>query len=395
MLHKILSTIILAFVCVAANAQGICVINGNIADDRLADGKKIKKLVLTRTDEFGRTVEVATAKVKKGAYTFKYELSKGEPVLQYVVTGFGDGKGVGLFVEPGEVTVNTPSVVAVEQSTVAGTPANDAYAQYKAIYAAGLNEVATQVAALEARNGKEWMESAEGKATIKRIEAKEAVRTESNALRFLIEHNASPMTPLVIENSLLPKLTTAYADQMVKTIHADLQEHPYFLSLRNKVLSNDMKVGNELPDVTLPLSSGEVKHLSDYRGKYVVLNFWANGCAESERMLAEMKNLYEVVKENQDQFVIISFALESDAAAWKAALESKGMNVEGWLNVCDFAGSASPAAKLLGVEKTPRIILVEQEGRAVSLDMDIDEVVMRVEQILSGDLYYFDQAEYK
>ena len=29
------------------------------------------------------------------------------------------------------------------------------------------------------------------------------------------------------------------------------------------------------------------------------------------------------------------------------------------------------------------------------LDMDIDEVVMRVEQILSGDLYYFDQAEYK
>ena len=395
MLHKILSTIILAFVCVAANAQGICVINGNIADDRLADGKKIKKLVLTRTDEFGRTVEVATAKVKKGAYTFKYELSKGEPVLQYVVTGFGDGKGVGLFVEPGEVTVTTSSVAAVEQSTVAGTPANDAYAQYKAIYAAGLNEVVTQVAALEARNGKEWMESAEGKAAIKRIEAKEAVRTESNALRFLIEHNASPMTPLVIENSLLPKLTTAYADQMVKTIHADLQEHPYFLSLRNKVLSNDMKVGNELPDVTLPLSSGEVKRLSDYRGKYVVLNFWANGCAESERMLAEMKNLYEVVKENQDQFVIISFALESDAAAWKAALESKGMNVEGWLNVCDLAGLASPAAKLLGVEKTPRIILVEQEGRAVSLVMDIDEVVMRVEQILSGDLYYFDQAEYK
>ena len=53
------------------------------------------------------------------------------------------------------------------------------------------------------------------------------------------------------------------------------------------------------------------------------------------------------------------------------------------------------AAKLFGVEKAPRIVLIEQEGRAVSLDMDVDEVVMRVEQILSGDLYYFDQAEYK
>jgi thiol-disulfide isomerase/thioredoxin len=156
-----------------------------------------------------------------------------------------------------------------------------------------------------------------------------------------------------------------------------------------------MKVGNEVPDITLPLSSGEVKKLSDFRGKYVVLNFWANGCAKSDAVIAEMKNLYEVVKENQDQFVIISVALESDAAAWKAALQSNSMGGEGWLNACDLAGVASPAAKLFGVEKAPKIVLIEQEGRAVSLDMDVDEVVMRVEQILSGDLYYFDQAEYK
>ncbi len=388
MLHRILSTIVLSFICIAASAQGVCVIKGNIAD-----GNNIKKVALTRTDEFGKSVEVATAKVKKGKYTFKYELSKDEPVLQYVVTGLG--KGVELFVEPGEVTINTPSVAAVEESVVAGTPTNDTYAEYKAVLVAGANEAAALVAALEARNGKEWMESAEGKAAIKRLEAKEAIRTESNALRFLIEHNASPMTPLVIETSLLPKLTTAYADQMVKTIHADLQNHPYYLSLRNKVLANDMKVGNEVPDITLPLRSGEVKKLSDYRGKYVVLNFWANNCAKSDAVIAEMKNLYNVVKENQDQFLIISVALESDAAAWKAALESNGMGGEGWLNACDLAGAASPAAKLFGVEKAPRIVLIEQEGRAVSLDMDVDEVVMRVEQILSGDLYYFDQAEYK
>ena len=395
MLHRILSTIIVAFVCIAASAQDVCVIKGNLADYRMSDGKKIKKVALVRTDEFGRNVEVATAKVKKGKYTFKRKLSKGEPVLRYTITGLGTDKGVELFVEPGEVVVNTPSVAQVECSSVSGTPTNDLYAAYEAIYKEGENEVSALIAVLEARNGKEWMESFEGKDVIKRIEAKEAIRTESNALKFLIEHNASPMTPLVIENEWLPKLTTAYADQMVNTIHIDLQNHPYYLSLRNKVLANDMKVGNEVPDITLPLSSGEVKKLSDFRGKYVVLNFWANGCAKSDAVIAEMKNLYNVVKENQDQFIIISFALESDAAAWKAALESNGMGGDGWLNACDLAGAASPAAKLLGVEKAPKIILVEQEGRAVSLDMDVDEVVMRVEQILSGDLYYFDQAEYK
>ena len=387
MLHRILSTIIAVFVCATMSAQGVCVIKGNIAD-----GKKIKKVALTRIDELGKSVEVATAKVKKGAYTFKYQLAENEPVLQYIITGIGE-TGIEVFVEPGEVTVDTPA--SVEESIVSGTPTNDAYAEYNAIFAAGADEVAALLAVLEARNGKEWMESAEGKAATKNIKAKESIRTEAQALRFLLDHNASPMTPLVIEHTLLPKLTAAYADQMLKTIHFSLDAHPYYLSLRNRVLANDLKVGNELPNITLPLNNGDVKKLSDFRGKYVVLSFWANDCAKSADVIAEMKNLYEVVKENQDQFVMISIALESDAAAWLATVNANGMDCEGWLNACDLAGVESPAAKLLGVDKAPRIILVEQEGRAVSLDMDIDEVVMRVEQILSGDLYYFDQADYK
>ena len=387
MLHRILSTIIAVFVCATMSAQGVCVIKGNIAD-----GKKIKKVALTRINELGKSVEVATAKVKKGAYTFKYQLAENEPVLQYVITGIGE-TGIEVFVEPGEVTVDTPA--SVEESIVSGTPTNDAYAEYNAIFAAGADEVAALLAVLEARNGKEWMESAEGKAATKNIKAKESIRTEAQALRFLLDHNASPMTPLVIEHTLLPKLTAAYADQMLKTIHFSLDTHPYYLSLRNRVLANDLKVGNELPNITLPLNNGDVKKLGDFRGKYVVLSFWANDCAKSADVIAEMKNLYEVVKENQDQFVMISIALESDAAAWLATVNANGMDCEGWLNACDLAGVESPAAKLLGVTQAPKIILVEQEGRAVSLDMDIDEVVMRVEQILSGDLYYFDQADYK
>ena len=389
MLHRILSTIAVAFICIAASAQGVCVIKGNIADDRMSDGSKIKKLTLTRTDELGRTIEVATAKVKKGKYAFRYELAKDEPVFMYAIKGFGEGNDVEVFVEPGEVAVNTNSNMS---SIATGTPTNDLYLEY----CATCNDDSILPFAkdiLERKHGAGWFATPEGKDALNRI-ARESIKIKANLLRMLIDNNASPMTPLMIER-WLPLLTPAYADQMVKTIHVDLQNHPYYLSLRNKVLANDLKVGNEVPDITLPLSSGEVKKLSDFRGKYVVLNFWANGCAKSGDMIAEMKNLYEVVKENQDQFIIISVALESDAAAWQAALESNGMGGDGWLNACDLAGAASPAAKLFGVEKAPRIVLIEQEGRAVSLDMDVDEVVMRVEQILSGDLYYFDQAEYK
>ncbi len=393
MLRKLLSTIILTVACIAVSAQETCIINGNIADTRLADGKKIKKVYLTRTDEFGRTVEVASAKVKKGKFTFKQKIDNNAPVLLYTITGFGEGDGIGLFVEPGEVLVSTASAANPAASTVYGTPANDTYAQYKALLADREREVESLVAALEERNGNAWATSAEGKDAIKRLRAKEAIKTETMALRFLIENNASPMMPLEVERALLPKLTESYADQMVKSVAFSLQEHPYYESLRNKVLASAMKVGNEVPDIVLPLLNGDKKHLSDYRGKYVVLNFWSKGSEKSAAMIAELHNLYNVVKESETPFVIISIALESEISAWKNAVNANNMDAEGWLNACEGMGASSPAAKIFGAENAPKIVLVEPEGRAVSLDMDIDELVMRVEQIISGDLYYLDQEK--
>ena len=371
-MKRLLTTILSVAFCIAASAQGTCVINGNIADNKLSDGKKIKKVYLTRTNELGQVETVAESKIRKGKYTFKRELAKDEPVLMYMITGFGEGQGIELFVEEGEVSVNTEKASQPCGSIVSGTPTNDECSAFKTVLNGGFN-------------------AAEGSSN-ESMKCREAIKTLSNTIRFLIDHNASPMTPFAIEHYLLHLLSPTYADQMLKSVSVSLHNHPYYLSLHNKVLSGSLKVGNMVPDILLPMLGGETKHLSDYKGKYVVLNFWEIGCDKSAAMIDELKNLYGIVKDGK-QFVIVSFALESDKTAWKRAVEGNGMNIEGWYNACDGVGAESPAAKLLGVEKVPHIIIVEPEGRAVSLDMDIDELIIRVEQILSGDLYYLDKEE--
>lgn len=367
MLHRIFSTIIAVVCCIAASAQGTCVINGDLADCTVADGKKIKKVALVRTNENGQEIEVATAKVKKGRYSLKYELAKDEPVLMHRIKGFGEGKDVEVFVEPGEVLVAHRQGI---KSIVSGTPSNDLYLEFYLTCDA-------EKAVLELSD----------------VPDHEIMKIKAELIRMLIDNNASPVAPLMIERTLLPILTPAYAEQMLNTVAVSLHGHPYYLSLRNKVLSGSLKVGNELPDIQLPLVNGETKHLSDFRGKYVVLNFWANGSDKSDMMIEELQNLYDVVQDSLDKIAIVSYALESDKDAWKAAVNSNNMEREGWLNACDGAGTDSPAAKLLGVENAPRIIIVEPEGRAVSMDMDVDELIIRIEQILSGDLYYLDQEK--
>lgn len=393
MLHRLLSTIISIVACIAVSAQDVCVINGNITDVHTASGTKVKKLFLVGTDEFGRSVEVASAKVRRGAYTFNVELAEGDPVLMYRITGFGEDKGIELFVEPGVVTVQTESAAAPEESIVTGTPTNDDYSQYKAIGVAGIAGAEAQIAALATGKALGWAETEEGQAEAQRIRAKEYINTTSRLICFLLEHNASPMTPFVIERDILSLLNAAYGEQITNSISTSLHSHPYYHSLRNRMLSGNMRVGNEVPDITLPMLGGYVKHLSDFRGKYVILNFWASDSDESAGMIVEMQRVYEVVKAAGDQFVIISFALNENTAEWKNAVEANNMNREGWLNACDAAGTESLAAELLGVDAAPKIVLVEPEGLAVSLNMETDEVLMRVEQILSGDLYYLDQID--
>ena len=353
--------------CIAVSAQGTCVIDGTIDKGYLCDGKKVKSVTLTRTDEYGREIQVATAKVKKDKYTFKYELAKDEPVLMYTIKGFGEGNDVEVFVEPGEVLVYHKQGV---RGIAHGTPANDLYLEFALTLDA-------EKAVLELPD----------------VPDHEILKIKAELIRMLIDNNDSPVAPLMIEHTLLPMLTPAYAEQMLNTVAVSLHGHPYYLSLRNKVLANNLKVGNEVPDIQLPLINGEKKQLADFRGKYIVLNFWANGCAKSDAMLDEIEVLHDILKENPGQVVIVSFALENDKVAWENTVKGKGMGREDWLNACDGFGADSPVAKLLGVDKTPRIVVVEPEGRAVSLDMDIDEVVMRVEQILSGDLYYLDQEK--
>ena len=367
MLKRLLSTIVAAAACIAVSAQGTCVINGDLADCTVADGKKIKKVALVRTNEHGQEIEVATAKVKKGKYSLKYELAKDEPVLMHRIKGFGEGKDVEVFVEPGEVLVAHMQGI---KSIVCGTPSNDLYLEFYLTRDA-------EKAVLELPD----------------VPDHEIMKIKAELIRMLIDNNASPVAPLMIERTLLPILTPAYAEQMLNTVAVSLHGHPYYLSLRNKVLANNLKVGNEVPDIQLPLINGEKKQLADFRGKYIVLNFWANGCAKSDAMLDEIEVLHDILKENPGQVVIVSFALENDKAAWENTVKSKGMEHEDWLNACDGFGADSPVAKLLGVDKTPRIVVVEPEGRAVSLDMDVDELVIRIEQILSGDLYYLDQEK--
>lgn len=361
MLKRLIATITFFVSCIAIYAQGTCTINGSIANDKLANGKKVKKVSLVHTDEYGCRTEIATAKVKKGKYKFSYNTAKDEPVVMYTITGFDGENCIELFIEPGEVTVNTANASEPYNSNVKGTAVNDLFTEYKSVC-------------------KEY-ESEDAAMLIKR---------EAERIKFLIEHNESPMTPLEMERSVMPYLSAPYAEQMVKCLSAKLHNHPYYISFRNAVLASNLKVGNEAPNIAIAKLDGTKARLADYSGKYILLDFWTSTNDRSMEEREVLKQLYDVIKEKQDKFIIVSLSLDKDVDVWANTLNDNDLNKAGWVHGNDPTGKS---LKFFNAEEEPRMILLDPERRTISLDIKSDEVIERVEQILAGDLYYLDQEK--
>ena len=159
MLNRIITLAIALTTIICAQAQEVCIIKGVIENDSLAySDEKIKKVYLARIDESERMINIDSAKVKKGKYTFKYKMQKDEPVMMYFITGFDNGQ-INVFLEPGKISINTEKASYPSNSKVSGTPTNDLYVEYKKIYGACVQEQMDTLHALLESRGEDWMNS--------------------------------------------------------------------------------------------------------------------------------------------------------------------------------------------------------------------------------------------
>ena len=80
------------------------------------------------------------------------------------------------------------------------------------------------------------------------------------------------------------------------------------------------KAGSEAPDFKLKTMEGKTLSLSQYRGKYCVLDFWASWCGDCRRDMPEMKRIYDQFSKQGVQFVGISFDTRKEA--WQNGAEA-------------------------------------------------------------------------
>ena len=134
--------------------------------------------------------------------------------------------------------------------------------------------------------------------------------------------------------------------------------------------------GSQAPEIAMETPDGDMLRLSDLRGKYVLIDFWASWCrpcrVENPRVVA----LYNEYKD--ENFEILGVSLDRDKAAWVKAIEQDNLE---WKHVSDLQFWNSEAAQAYGVTAIPHTVLVDPQGEIIARDLRGDALENKLEEL--------------
>jgi thiol-disulfide isomerase/thioredoxin len=133
------------------------------------------------------------------------------------------------------------------------------------------------------------------------------------------------------------------------------------------------------PEIVLTKPNGEEIKLSDLRGKYVLVDFWASWCGPCRRENPNVVRLYHKYKNKG--FTVFSVSLDNNADAWKAAIERDGLV---WPNHgSDLLKWSSPVIQSYGFDGIPYTVLLNKEGNFIGTGLRGKELEQKLEEIFS------------
>ena len=132
-----------------------------------------------------------------------------------------------------------------------------------------------------------------------------------------------------------------------------------------------INLGNKAPEIMQASPKGNVITLSSFKGKLVLVDFWASWCgpcrAENPAVVAAYNKYHNLEFKNGKSFEIISVSLDQNVGAWEKAIEKDQLI---WPNhVSDLQGWNNAAAQKYGVNSIPTNVLVDGNGIIVAKNL--------------------------
>lgn len=183
---------------------------------------------------------------------------------------------------------------------------------------------------------------------------------------FVKNHPKSAVSGYIVYNDFNnPNIPFEEVVETLSYIDKSL-ENTKFVKLANKRV-DDKKgttVGFKATNFSQANPEGKMVSLSDFKGKYVLVDFWASWCRPCRMENPNVVAAYNRFKDKG--FTVLGVSMDSNRDPWLAAIKQDQLT---WTHVSDLKGWGNEVGKIYNVTGIPQNFLIDKEGKIIAKDL--------------------------
>lgn len=326
-----------------------------------------------------------SAVLNNGEFVIKGKL--GGPVLSRIVLDY-DGEGMqnairrgyhySLYIDRGKnIVVSKDSLHRLE---IKHSPINDQYENYNEYIGGPIQHISALMNEKAKHFTPEQFRDKAVQESLNHEFRRLLEERRQKQLQYVREYPASFFSLVALSENQVREDELSLLDSLFSSLSSELQNSSQGKAYAARLTAaRNTAIGNIAPDFAQLDTCNRTVHLSDFRGKYLLLDFWASWCGPCRAENPFLTQAYARYKEKDFEILGVSLDSQSGRQAWLEAIRKDGVT---WPQVSDLKGWNNQAALLYGIRAIPQNYLLDPEGKIIAKDLRGENLLIRLKEIL-------------
>lgn len=199
---------------------------------------------------------------------------------------------------------------------------------------------------------------------------------------YVSSHLESYLSIVVLNSTLGDDFDAIEIEKLFNKLNEKVRKTELGNQVLNKILEvKKTQINVEAQDFTMNDVSGKPVSLSDFRGKYVLLDFWASWCSPCRRENPSLVENYKKFKDKGFEILGVSLDKSSDRDKWIKAIEADGLT---WTNVSDLKEWDCEVVSMYSITAIPMNFLIDPNGIIIAKYLRGEDLTKKLEEIFKS-----------